>query len=59
MELVPLFGSGPVQSTVTSPTLQEVYNSFILNYFADKETYNAIHGHSDNGFLNTEYEGDE
>ena len=58
VELVPLFGSGPLQSTVTSQTLQEVYNSFILNHFADKETYNAIHGHSDNGFLNTEYEGE-
>lgn len=59
MEFVPLFGSGPIQSTVTSQTSQEVYNSFILNHFTDKETYNAVHGHSDNGFLDTEYEGEE
>jgi hypothetical protein len=58
MELVPLFGSGRVQSTVTSQTSQEVYESFILNHFADKEIYNTIHGHSDNGFLDTDYDTD-
>lgn len=59
MELIPLFGSQLVQSTVTAQTSQEVYNSFILNHFADKETYNAVQGHSFNGFLNTEYEEEE
>lgn len=61
VELVPLFGSGLVPSTMTSQTSQELYNSFVLNHFTDKETFNAIHGHSwtDNGFLETEYKGEE
>lgn len=44
IELVPIFGSSSVPSTVTAAMSQEVYNQFFLNHYGDKEIYNMIHG---------------
>ncbi|KAI5999309.1 hypothetical protein F5J12DRAFT_274251 [Pisolithus orientalis] len=44
LELVPVFGSEKVPSTVSSTTSQELYNCFFLNHFADKEVFNTFHG---------------
>ena len=44
VELVPVFGSANIPSTVTATTSQEIYDRFFLNHFADKEIYNSLHG---------------
>ena len=44
VELVPVFGSANVPSTVMAATSQEIYDRFFLNHFADKEIYNSLHG---------------
>ncbi|KAH7902989.1 hypothetical protein BJ138DRAFT_1198890 [Hygrophoropsis aurantiaca] len=59
VELVPAFGSQAVPSNVGSLNSQEIYNTFFLNHFADKETYNAVHGQGDGGFLDLEYDDDD
>ncbi|KAF9234842.1 hypothetical protein BU15DRAFT_52103, partial [Melanogaster broomeanus] len=42
VDLVPIFGAS-VDRTVTAATSQEVYDEFFLNYYTDKECFNALY----------------
>lgn len=58
LELVPVFGTGWVPPNVTSATIQELYDVFYLNYFADKEIhilYNMLNGAVRNGHVDVEF----